>query len=86
MEQVKLICTPLSFYTENDEEAFFSWLEKISCIEKYEGIGNELHLYVTSKNISIMELRDLIGIFDRYDFAGSQLIMFKTDKNKYLFE
>lgn len=86
MEEVILICTPLTFYVENDENAFFEWLNKISCIDKYQGIGRELHLHISSDNISDDELLELFGIFQRYNFDQSQLKRFKNKNNEDLFE
>lgn len=86
MDQIKLICTPLEFYSLNDEKSFFFWLKKISCIEKFQGVGSELHLYVSAEKVSDVQLIELMGIFDRYGFDGSQLKRFITDENKDFFE
>lgn len=86
MGKVILICTPLTFYAQNDENAFFEWLQKIPCIEKYEGIGKELHLHIPKKEISDDNLLELFGIFQRYNFDQSQLKIFQNKKNEDLFE
>ena len=83
---IKLICTPMRFYTHNDEALLFEWLNKIPCIKKIEGIGRELHLHIASNSISDLELKDLMGIFDRYKFDAEQLKIFMNDNNKQWFE
>lgn len=85
-KKVILICTPLRYYTQSDENLCFEWINKIKCIKKYVGVGRELHLYLSSNNISYNDLLDLIGLFDRYKFDSSQLKIFMNDNNKNLFE
>lgn len=65
-----IICTPLKFYTQNDETFLFKWLKKIKSIKHIEGIGIELHLHVDSKTITKPELREFRGIFKRYNFEN----------------
>jgi len=84
--EIILICSPLRFYTEMDEELLFQWLKAVSCITTIQGIGKELHLCIRDSLIAREDLLNLIGIFDRYKFDESQLLIFKTEENKYLFE
>lgn len=53
---VTLIFTPLVFYANIDEDCCFKWIDDIKCIEKYEGVGRELHIKVSSNAISIDEV------------------------------
>jgi hypothetical protein len=85
-KKIILICTPLLFCTQNDEELFFEWLKKVKCIEKYVGVGDELHLYILSKRITNNDLFELMGVFRRYNFDFSQLKIFMNSKNKEWFE
>lgn len=85
-KEILLICTPLRFYTQNDEVLCFEWIKKIKCIKKHIGVARELHLYVSSNKITDSDLLDLLGLFDRYKFDSSQLQIFKNKKNKELFE
>jgi len=64
-DQIILVCTPLRFYTDNDEALCFEWIEKIKSIDKYHGVGRELHLLVKSNIIPNKDLLDLMGLFDR---------------------
>ena len=87
MQEIILKCTPLRFYAQNDENAFFEWLQKIACIYEFKGIGRELHLSIASPQISFNELQDLLGIFRRYKFKNiQQLEVFKNEHNRGLFE
>ncbi len=85
-KKVTLICSPLRFYTENDEDLFFKWIKKINCIKEFKGIGNELHLYISSNSIPDKDLLDLMGLFDRYKFDAKQLKVFMNESNKEWFE
>jgi len=84
--KIILVCSPLRFYTKNDEDLCFKWIKKIKCISKHIGIGRELHLYILSKEIPHNDLLDLMGLFDRYKFDSKQLNVFINDNNKDLFE
>ena len=85
-KNINLICTPLKFYTQNDETLLFEWLNKIKCIKQIKGIGRELHLLIVSKNISNNDLLDLIGVFSRYKFDIKQLKVFMNESNKEWFD
>lgn len=80
--QITLICTPLRFYSRNDEDLLFAWLKKITCITSFKGIGRELHLYIPSKRIKNNQLLDLMGLFQRYKFDTTQLTIFKNKTNE----
>lgn len=84
----KLIFTPLKFYSHEDEELFFQWINKIECIESYKGTGKELHLVISSIPISFNDFRNLRGIFKRYNLKNPQQLkeLFLTEANKEWFE
>lgn len=84
--EIIFICTPLRFYSHNDEALLFEWLKKIECIKNVKGVGRGLHLFVASCDISDDNLLDLMAIFDRYKFDTKQLKVFMTEKNTYLFD
>ena len=81
-----LICKRVTFYSQNDETAFFEWLKRINCIGEIKGVGDELHLQILRKQISDANLRDLIAIFERYKIDMKQLAQFLNDKNKVWFK
>lgn len=65
-----------------DEDAFFEWVYKIKSIIKIEGIGTELYLYCKNKNISRIDLKEIISLFYRYNIDMKQLKIFLNAKNK----
>lgn len=82
-KEIIIVCSPLSFYTEHDEELFFKWIKKIKCIKEYKGIGKALHLHIKSNAISNNDLLDLFGLFDRYKLnEAEQLRVFMNEQNK----
>lgn len=84
--KIIIICSPLRFYTPLDEDNFFEWLKKISCIKEVKGMGRELHLHIRSLNISNEDLLNLMAIFDRYKFDQKQLKIFMNKNNASFFE
>ncbi len=84
-KEVVLICTPLRFYSQNDEDLMFGWLDKIKSVKDYKGFGRKLHVYVDSNNIPKHDLIDLMGLFDRYKFDSKQLTVFKNETNEKMF-
>ncbi len=82
---VTLECTPLFFFTEHDEKACFSWINNISCIVAYRGIGRVLYLDIACP-LSINDFLELRGLFGRYNFDNiDQLLIFKNKKNEIYF-
>lgn len=79
--QVVLICEPLFFFSKNDEDIFFEWLDKIKSIKESKGYGKQLHIIFEDKNIPLEDLWDLMGIFTRYNFDYSELYVFRTKEN-----
>lgn len=65
-----LILTPLRFYSHEEEDLFFEWLKRIPCVKKYQGIGRELHVTVSSTKISFNDQINLEGLFKRYRFKN----------------
>jgi hypothetical protein len=81
-KNVWLTAKKVHFYSYKDEEVFFEWIKKISCIEKFEGCGDELYLDLKRKKLSNKDLDELIGLFYRYKIDMKQLAQFLTPKNK----
>lgn len=84
--EVILVCTPLNFYTKNDENWMFRWIKKIKCVAKYYGVGRSLHLVVQSNKVKNKDLLELIGLFRRYNFDLKQLKIFMNADNKIIFQ
>lgn len=60
---------------------FFSWLEKIDCIQKVYGEGESIFLD-SCQQVSHDDLRELIAIFHRYNIDMKQLKKFMNDENE----
>lgn len=67
---IVLICTPLTFYSLKDKDAFFEWLDKIKSIKKIHGIKDNLYITISPSKLSYTDTCDFIGIFKRYKFKN----------------
>lgn len=79
-----LICTPLRFYSERDEDFFFAWLAEIECVSGIKGIGRELHVKIESEEIPEKDLKELFGLFRRYGMQTDQLDVFAGEDKELL--
>jgi hypothetical protein len=41
-----LACKRVRYGSQGDEAAFFGWIERISCVTKFDGSGDTLYLHV----------------------------------------
>jgi hypothetical protein len=83
MNEVNLIeleATGVRFFSEYDESAFFDWLNKLACVQKYEGHGRTLYITVNSEAVDEDALREFLALFRRYGVAMRQLIAFDRDE------
>ena len=67
-----LVATWVTYGSYNDERAFFEWLERIEGVERFEGVGRDLLIYV-SQEIEELGLRDLVALFSRYGVDLAQI-------------
>ena len=82
MKSIKLICKRISFYSTFDDDAFFEWLKKISCVSNVKGFGEELYINVDKSKITEIDLREILALFYRYNVEMKQLGDFLNDENK----
>ena len=68
------------YLTQNDEAAFFGWIDKISSVDEYYGEVSSLFLKVTS--CSDEDLYELIALFDRYLVGKAELAKLRTEQNQ----
>jgi len=73
---VELKVRPLSYLSQLDESAFFSWLDKIPCVLSYEGRGDTLYVKISNKKLDEYALRELIALLYRYNRNMEQLAVF----------
>ena len=78
----KLVCKGVTFYSQNDEIAFFDWISRIKGIKRWEGIVDEVHIHIPKKTVSDQCLRDLTALLYRYNIEMTQLQQFITEKNR----
>lgn len=81
-----IICKKVKYCGIIDEEMFFIWIHRISCIESYEKIGDILYLYLKSKPLSQLDLYDILALLKRYRIDLIQLRQFLTKKNQNNFK
>ncbi len=80
-----LVCKGVIYFSLNDEAAFFEWMKKLKCIKRIDGSGDELWIFLRSKNLSDRSLRDLIAMFYRYKIDMTQLQQFLNPSNAHWF-
>ena len=85
MEKLELICKRVNFCSSFDEDAFFEWIRKISCVMNIEGYGNELHACINREKIDERSLRELLALFYRYNVDMKQLAVFLNENNREWF-
>lgn len=81
-----LTCKSVYFYSMKDEDAFFEWIGKIDCIEKFEGVRDELYLDFVQKKLNYDDIKDLIALFYRYKIDMKQLKQLLNEENKEAFK
>jgi hypothetical protein len=67
------------FFSQRDEDAFFEWLDKLSCVKGYVGRGDALHISINRAAVDEDNLRELLALFHRYGVDMKQLRMFDSD-------
>lgn len=86
MNKNYLICKSVKFYSHKDESAFFGWIKKIKCIEKFEGARDELYLDLVDRPLNYQDVEDLIALLCRYKIDMKQLQPFLNEDNKNAFD
>jgi hypothetical protein len=78
--------TGVYFYHLNDERAFFEWLGRIPCVERYEGEGRRGLVVYLKRKPRKDELRELLALCQRYRVNSiRQLAKFETARNRSWF-
>jgi len=79
-----LTCHRVKFFSQGDELLFFSWLDKIKVIRRWEGKGESIMLHVSSR-MSARDLRELLALFHRYKVDMRQLAQFQSASTRAWF-
>lgn len=82
----KLICKRVTYYSEQDETAFYEWLSRIRGIKKWDCVNDEVHVELPKSSISETCLRELTALFHRYKINMQQLRQFVNDNNRQWYE
>lgn len=77
---------PLSYYSQGDEAAFFSWLKSVPEVSSATGVGRELHIEFSNNAVSDASIRELIAIYSRYSGNMKELAQFVTTENESWFK
>jgi hypothetical protein len=73
------------FGHRNDERAYFEWLGRIPCVERYYGDGRRGLVVELKRAPWKDELRELLALCHRYGVDMRQLAKFETSKNRAWF-
>jgi hypothetical protein len=75
---IELEAMRVLYRSENDESAFFEWLNKLECVQKCEGRGDTLFIQVVRNKVDESALRELLALFYRYGVDMRQLAVFES--------
>lgn len=76
-----LTCSSVTYYGLVDEELFFDWIKKITCIEDIKGSGWDLYLILAKDELNEDDLLEILSLFKRYKIDMKQLRPFLNDQN-----
>ena len=79
-----LVASSVTYYHQNDEAAFFEWLARIPCVERFEGEGGDLYIHL-SRVPTDADLRELAAFFYRYKINMRQLAQFGSGSRRAWF-
>jgi hypothetical protein len=65
-QQCAIECEKVVMRCFNDEEAFFEWVKRISCIEHIEGSEDKLRFVFATYDLDEQHVSDLYALFRRY--------------------
>ena len=83
--KLTLMDAGIVFYHPSDERAYFEWLARIPCVDRFGGEGqNGLFVHLKRKPRKD-DLRELIAIGQRYGANMKQLARFETTANRKWF-
>ena len=80
-QNVEIQASDVGFFSKNDEAAFFEWLDKIACVEKYFGRLRTINIIIKNDALDEDSLRELLALFNRYKIDMKPLI--KLDRPEF---
>jgi hypothetical protein len=76
---LQIEATAVRFFSQGDEAAFFAWLDRVSFVERYEGRGLTLHIFIKEDAVDEEGLREILALFRRYGVPLRQLAALDRD-------
>ena len=88
---IQIEATDVHYYSEHDEDVFFSWLPKIPCVEGHRGCLRTVYIRLACDLLREEDVRELIALYQRYNIEMGSLIALDLpefaewfrDKQKY---
>jgi hypothetical protein len=88
---IQIEATDVHYYSEHDEDVFFSWLAKIPCVEGHRGYLRTVYIRLACDLLREEDVRELIALYQRYNIDMGSLIALDLpefaewfrDKQKY---
>ncbi|WP_067463880.1 hypothetical protein [Nocardia amamiensis] len=77
---VVLEATGVTYYSPQDEAAFFGWLDKIPCVESYQGRVRTLYLTVDLAAVDEDGLREIVALYRSYNIDLKELRVLDADR------
>jgi len=79
---MKIDIQPTTYYSEQDEENFFTWALDIECVER----THSGYLFIDKLSVNENSLRELIALFHRYNVNSTCLAVFCNSENEAWFK
>jgi len=70
---VEIEATTLHYYSRYDEDSFFRWLDKLSCVHSYKGHLRTLYIKIKVDAVTQEDIYEIVGLYQRYDLDMSSL-------------
>ncbi|MDF3029827.1 MAG: hypothetical protein K0R03_385 [Moraxellaceae bacterium] len=82
---MQLIIKEKQYFSQLDEDNFFSWLQGIEGVSGVTGTSQGLSVSLSAAQFSNESLHDLLALYARYDLDMRQLAQFETPENSSWF-
>jgi hypothetical protein len=80
-DALTLVASRVTYYSQEDETAFFEWLDRLECVEGYRGSAHDLFIRL-KRPPTKADLQELLALFFRYGVDMRQLARFETKSNQ----
>ena len=80
-DALTLVASGVTYYSQDDETAFFEWLDRLDCVESNQGRLRALFIRL-KRSPTRQDLLELLALFFRYGVDVRQLTRFETKSNR----